>query len=125
MSKPKLLILLVLGVLFCSFSFVYEYAIDYKNPIVTAIIMLFDVALLVLNLFYLSYVLTEKVNKSILNSILCSLLYFIAISGLILAYAEAKSSLDLLMVTLETLVYLGPIIIILLPIFYFLALCLG
>ena len=124
MSKSKTLMLLIVGILFCSLSFVYKYAFDYKNPTLTAVIMTLDVALLIFNMYYLSYTITEKTGRSILNSIVSSLLYFVGITGVIMAYAEENASLQLFLGTLETLVYLSPIIMILLPITYVLAMIL-
>ena len=124
MSKSKSLMLLIVGILFCSLSFVYKYAFDYKNPTLTAVIMTLDVALLIFNMYYLSYTITEKTGRSILNSIVSSLLYFVGITGVIMAYAEENASLQLFLGTLETLVYLSPIIMILLPIIYVLAMIL-
>ena len=116
--------LLIVGILFCSLSFVYKYAFDYKTPTLTAVIMTLDVALLIFNMYYLSYTITEKTGRSILNSIVSSLLYFVGITGVIMAYAEENASLQLFLGTLETLVYLSPIIMILLPIIYVLAMIL-
>ena len=124
MSKSKSLMLLIVGILFCSLSFVYKYAFDYKNPTLTAVIMTLDVALLIFNMYYLSYTITEKTGRSILNSIVSSLLYFVGITGVIMAYAEENASLQLFLGTLETLVYLSPIIMILLPIIYVFAMIL-
>ena len=111
--------LIGIGIFFSVVSFLYEYLIDGKNVILMAGIMLLDVAWLILNLFCLFFLSSEKVGKSIFNAILGTLIYFSGISGIVLILAEESASLQLLLTTLEILVYLGPMIIILLPIIYF------
>ena len=107
------------GIALCAFSFLYEYVIADKNVIFTVGIMLFDIVWLGLNLFYLFFLETEKMFKSAVNAILGCLVYFSGLSGLVLIIAEEHASAQIFLKTLETLVYLGPMIIILLPIFYF------
>lgn len=118
LSKP---LLIGVGVLFSSASFIYEYALQYQTPVVTAVIMALDVALLLLNIFYLSFSINEKTGRSIINSVLYALLYFAGISGAIMVFAEENASLHLLLGTLKILVYLCPMIIVLLPVIYLLA----
>ena len=106
------------GIFFSAVSFLYEYLIDDKNLILTAVIMLIDMIWLVLNVFYLSFIVNKNAGKSVVNAILGSLMYFSGLSGIVLILAEGSASLQVLLKTLETLVYLGPMIIILLPIIY-------
>lgn len=106
------------GISFSAVSFLYEYLIDDKNLILTAFIMLIDIIWLVLNVFYLSFIVNKNAGKSVVDAILGTLIYFSALSGIILTLAEESASLQVLLKTLETLVYLGPMIIILLPIIY-------
>lgn len=124
MNKSKEF-LISIGILFCAASFLYEYAIDYKNPLVTAIIMILDIALLFLNMMYLSFVSTNNEKRSVINAVLCTLMYFSGLSAVIMWTAEEHASLSLFLVALQTLVYLGPIIIILLPIIYLILEILG
>ena len=107
------------GVALSAFSFLYEYMIADKNVIFTVGIMLFDIVWLGLNLFYLFFLENEKIFKSAVNAILVCLMYFSGLSGLVLMLAEEYASAQILLKSLETLVYLGPMIIILLPIFRF------
>ena len=115
-TKSKLI---GLGVFFSAVSFLYEYLIDDKNVGLTVCIMLWDIAWLILNLFCLFFLESEKVGKSIFNAVLGALAYFSGVSGIVLILAKESASLQVFLKTLETLVYLGPMIIILLPIIYF------
>ena len=124
-ENPKLFILLGLGIPLSIFSFVYEYAIDTDIIFITYVLIAVDVLLLLINMFYLSYLLNNKIGKSIVNAILLSLLYFVCIVGVIMGMAEESAGLNLLFNSIRVLVYLGPSIIILLPVIYILCLALG
>ena len=124
-ERPILFILIGVGILFSAISFIYKYAINYDNLFLSILLMSIDVILLLINIFYLSYLANEKIGKSVINSIIFSLLYFVGITGVILCYAEANASIVLMLDTLEILVYLAPNIVILLPIIYLLCLVLG
>lgn len=121
----KLISLIILGILFSSFSFIFEYAINYENPIIIQLIMIIDIVLLLINMYYLSYILNKKVGKSIINSIIFSLIYFTFITGIIIWMSEDSASLELLIGTLKFLIYLAPSIVILLPVIYLFCLVLG
>ena len=107
------------GILLSTVSILYKYLIDDKNLILTAVIMLIDIVWLALNAFYLSFIINKNAGKSVANAILGPLLYFSGISGIIMTMAEEHASQQLFLIILETLVYLGPMIIILLPIICF------
>ena len=124
-ENPKLFILIGLGIPLSIFSFVYEYVINYDNLLITYTLMSIDLILLLINMFYLSYLLNNKIGKSVLNAILLSLLYFVWIVGVIMGMAEGSEGLNLLLNSIRVLVYLGPSIIILLPAIYILCLALG
>ena len=124
-ENPKLFILLGLGIPLSIFSFVYEYVINYDNLLITYSLMSIDLILLLINMFYLSYLLNNKIGKSIVNAILLSLLYFVGIVGVIMGMAEGSEGLNLLLNSIKVLVYLGPSIIILLPVIYIFCLALG
>lgn len=124
-ENPKLYILLVLGVILSIFSFVYEYAINTDITFITYVLIAVDVLMLLINMFYLSYLLNKKIGKSIVNAILLSLLYFVCIVGVIMGMAEESVGLNLLLNSIRVLVYLGPSIIILLPVIYIFCLALG
>ena len=124
-ENPKIIILIIVGILLSSLSFVFEYAINYNNLIITHSIMAVDIILLLINFFYLSYLLNKKVGKSIINSIIFSLLFFVGITGVIMCMAEDSANLELMIGTIKVLIYLAPSIIILLPVIYLLCLALG
>lgn len=123
-ERPILFILIGVGILFSAISFIYKYAINYDNLFLSILLMSIDVILLLINIFYLSYLVNEKIGKSVINSIIFSLLYFVGITGVILCYAEENASIILMLDILEVLVYLAPNIVILLPIIYLLCLVL-
>ena len=110
--------LIKVGLIFSAFSFLYEYALPVKEPFFTALIMIADIGLLLLNLYYLESFRDKTKKQAIINAVLHALIYFSGISGLIMCVAKEKASLQVLLITLETLVYLGPIIILLLPVMY-------
>ena len=124
-ENPKIINLIIVGILLSSLSFVFEYAINYNNLIITHSIMAVDIILLLINFFYLSYLLNKKVGKSIINSIIFSLLFFVGITGVIMCMAEDSANLELMIGTIKVLIYLAPSIIILLPVIYLLCLALG
>ena len=113
--------LVKVGLIFSAFSFLYEYALPVKEPFFTALIMIADIGLLLLNLYYLESFRDKTKKQAIINAVLHALIYFSGISGLMMCAAEEKASLPLLLFILETLVYLGPIIILLLPVLVFIA----
>lgn len=117
MNKTKFMLLGV-GAVFSSASFLYEYATNYHNPIVTAIIMFLDIVLLIINLIYFWFSSSEKAGKSIVNAFLSALVYFAGLSGIIMVLAGENASLHFLLGTLKTLIYLSPIIVLLLPVIY-------
>ncbi|MBQ9748827.1 MAG: hypothetical protein IJV98_08585 [Clostridia bacterium] len=123
-ARIKLLLILV-GVVFSTGSFLYEYTIPYEDPVIGTVILSVDIVLLLLNLFYLSVVLTGNVSRSIINSVLSSLLYLTGLSGVLMALAEGNASLRLLLGILQVLIYAAPSIILLLPVIYFIALIFG
>ena len=123
-ARIKLLLILV-GVVFSTGSFLYEYTIPYEDPVIGTVILSVDIVLLLLNLFYLSVVLTGNVSRSIINSVLSSLLYLTGLSGVLMALAEGNASPRLLLGILQVLIYAAPSIILLLPVIYFIALIFG
>ena len=124
-ENPKIIILIIVGILLSSLSFVFEYDINYNNSIITHSIMAVDIILLLINFFYLSYLLNKKVGKSMVNSIIFALLFFVGITGVIMCMAEDSASLELMIGTIKVLIYLAPSIIILLPVIYLFCLVLG
>ena len=113
--------LVKVGLIFSAFSFLYEYALPVKEPFFTALLMIADIGLLLLNLYYLESFRDKTKKQAIINAVLYALIYFSLISGLLMCAAEEKASLQALLFILETLVYLGPIIILLLPFLVFIA----
>lgn len=124
-NKLMMHILIIVGIIFSTMSILFEYVINHEIAILTYFIIIIDILLLLINNLYLSYVLTNNIWKAILNSIILSILYLTTISGVVLMMAEEQSSFELMIQTLKILIYLGPNIIILLPIIWFLSQCLG
>lgn len=124
-NKLMMIILIIVGIISSTVSILFEYVINHEMTILTYIIIIIDILLLLINNLYLSYLLTNNIWKAILNSIMLSILYLTTISGVVLMMAEEKSSFELMIQTLKILIYVGPNIIILLPIIWFLSQCLG
>ena len=113
--------LVKVGLIFSAFSFLYEYVLPVKEPFFTALIMIADIGLLLFNLYYLESFSDKTKKQAIINAVLFALIYFSFFSGLIMCALQEHASLPLLLFILETLVYLGPIIILLLPFLVFIA----
>lgn len=124
-NNYKIVWLIIIGIMLSVISFVYEYAINYSNYLIKYSIFIIDLILLMINFYYLSYLYTKEFCRSIINSIIFSLLYFTFITGVILCLAEDSASLELLIGTIRILIYLAPSIIILLPVIYLFCLVLG
>lgn len=62
-ENSKLFILLGLGIPLPIISFVYEYAIDKDIIFITYVLIAVDVLLLLINMFYLSYLLKIKLEN--------------------------------------------------------------
>ena len=73
-ERPILFILIGVGILFSAISFIYKYAINYDNLFLSILLMSIDIILLLINIFYLSYLSNEKIGKSVINSIIFSLI---------------------------------------------------
>ncbi len=121
MNQPEKSKLISVGAVFSAVSFLYEYTFDFKNAFLTALIMILDIGLLLLNLYYLVSLRDETKKHVFVNTFLCLLLYFSMLSGLVMVLAEEHASQQVFLITLETLVYLGPSLILLLPVFYVIA----
>ena len=125
MNKQEKSKLMIVGAVFTAVSFLYEYAFNFKSAFLTTVIMALDIGLLLLNLVYLISPLTETKKKTVISTVLWSMIYFSALSGLVMMLAEGKANLQVLLITLETLVYLGPSLILLLPVYRVIAEILG
>ena len=117
MKKIEKSKLIITGAVFTAVSFLYEYAFPFQSAFLTAMIIVSDIILLLLNFHFFTSLIFEAKKKAVLNTVLCSLVYFLALSGLVMMLAEEKASLQVLLVTFETLVYLGPSFILLLPVY--------
>lgn len=62
-ERPILFILIGVGILFSAISFIYKYAINYDNLFLSILLMSIDVILLLINIFYLSYLANGKIGK--------------------------------------------------------------
>ena len=124
-EHPKLLVLIIVGIIFSLISFLYEYVINYNNTLLFLIIITIDILLLLINIYYLSYLVNKKIGKSVVNSAIFSLLYINFFTGGIMYLAEDNASLELLLKTIKILLYISPNIIIILPIIYVICMVLG
>ena len=124
-ENPKLLVLIILGIIFSLISFLYEYVINYNNALLFHTIITIDILLLLIDIYYLSYLVNKKIGKSVVNSAIFSLLYINFFTGGIMYLAEDNASLEVLLKTIKILLYISPNIIIILPIICVICMVLG
>lgn len=124
-EHPKLLVLIILGIIFSLISFLYEYVINYNNALLFHTIITIDILLLLIDIYYLSYLVNKKIGKSVVNSAIFSLLYINFFTGGIMYLAEDNASLEVLLKTIKILLYISPNIIIILPIICVICMVLG
>ena len=105
-EHPKLLVLIIVGIIFSLISFLYEYVINYNNALLFHIIITLDLLLVLINIYYLSYLVNKKIGKSVVNSAIFSLLYINFFTGGIMYLAEDAASLELLLKTIKILLYI-------------------
>ena len=124
-SIPKFSILVIIGIFFSVLSFVVDYFLKIDIKIINISIYTIDIVLLLLNFYYLSFVVNGKKEKSMLNSFLLSIIYFTALLGVILCFFVDKVNISMILEILKVLVYLSPMIILLLPVIVLLGAIVG
>ncbi len=124
-SIPKFSRLVIIGIFFSVLSFVVDYFLKIDIKIINISIYTIDIVLLLLNFYYLSFVVNGKKEKSMLNSFLLSIIYFTALLGVILCFFVDKVNISMILEILKVLVYLSPMIILLLPVIVLLGAIVG
>ena len=124
-SSPKFSRLVIIGIFFSVLSFVVDYFLKIDIKIINISIYTIDIVLLLLNFYYLSFVVNGKKEKSMLNSFLLSIIYFTALLGVILCFFVDKVNISMILEILKVLVYLSPMIILLLPVIVLLGAIVG
>jgi len=117
-SQITMYILIIIGLIATVFSFIFMKIIKTDTSIINNIIILFDILLLLINMFYLSYKVSNNLLKSLFNSFTYSIIFLLFFTGIGLMVSEDNASFTVMLNILKILIYLGPSIIILLPIIY-------
>lgn len=128
LSKKEILLLIIIGLIATTISFIYYFVL--KNPfkLVLYFILIIDLVLFFINVYKLSLSFNKSKLKTILISILIMLGYFIFIEIMVFAFTLKNSelhSLELFNNVFIVSTFLSPCFIILLPIIWFVAEVLG
>ena len=128
LSKKEILLLIIIGLIATTISFIYYFVL--KNPfkLVLYFILIIDLVLFFINVYKLSLSFNKSKLKTILISILIMLGYFIFIEIMVFAFTLKISelhSLELFNNVFIVSTFLSPCFIILLPIIWFVAEVLG
>lgn len=114
----------IFGVIASIFSFIYFYACDY-NFYLLVIFNILDIILLLFNVVILIIALDLESKKTVINTILLTLIYFSVFMGIGLALFEENITINNVINVFEFAVFLGPSLILLLPIYYVIGLALS
>lgn len=128
LSKKGILLLIIIGLIATTISFIYYFV--FKNPfkLVLYFILISDLVLFFMNVYRLSLSFNKTKLKTILISILIMLGYFIFIEIMVFAFALKNTELHSLPLFNNVFIistFLSPSFIILLPIIWFVAEVLG
>lgn len=128
LERKEMIILIIIGLIASTISFLYYFL--FKNPsnIVLLIICVIDLVLFFINAFKLSLAFDKGKLKTILISIAVMLVFFLFIEIVVLAFSSGTSityDFNLFLNVLLVSIFSSPSFIILLPIIWFVAECLG
>lgn len=128
LSKKEILLLIIIGLIATTISFIYYFV--FKNPfkLVLYFILIIDLVLFFINVYRLSLSFNKSKLKTILISILIMLGYFIFLEIMVFAFTLKNTelhSLELFNSVFIVSTFLSPCFIILLPIIWFVAEVLG
>jgi hypothetical protein len=118
-DNPNFSLLFFVNSVLVLLSFLYEYFIEYNNIIITIIIMIIDIALLFYNVYYIEFNRTKNIKKSLIFMIVMSLFYLFVGSFLIMVIFNFDNNFINYFKIMKILVYLGPFVIVVGPIIYF------
>jgi len=120
--KDKVLVKIIIGIFITGFiasifSFIYFYVCDYDFKILV-IINIIDVILLIINVVILICLLELDSKKLVINTILTTLIYYCIFMSVGLAMFKENITINNIINVFEFAVFLGPSLIILVPIYY-------
>ncbi len=120
--KDKVLVKIIIGIFITGFiasifSFIYFYVCDYDFKILV-IINIIDVILLIINVVILICLLELDSKKLVINTILTTLIYYCVFMSVGLAMFKENITINNIINVFEFAVFLGPSLIILVPIYY-------
>ena len=120
--KDKVLVKIIIGIFITGFiasifSFIYFYLCDYNFKILV-IINIIDVILLIINVVILICLLELDSKKLVINTILTTLVYYCLFMSVGLAMYKENIIINSIINVFEFAVFLGPSLIILVPIYY-------
>lgn len=128
LERKEMIILIIIGLIASTISFLYYFL--FKNPsnIFLLIICVIDLVLFFINAFKLTLAFDKGKLKTILISIAFMLVFFLFIEIVVLAFSFGTSityDFNLFFNVLLVSIFSSPSFIILLPIIWFVAECLG
>lgn len=128
LERKEMIILIIIGLIASTISFLYYFL--FKNPsnIFLFIICVIDLVLFFINAFKLTLAFDKGKLKTILISIAVMLVFFLFIEIVVLAFSFGTSityDFNLFLNVLLVSIFSSPSFIILLPIIWFVAECLG
>lgn len=127
-ERKEMIILIIIGLIASTISFLYYFL--FKNPsnIFLIIICAIDLVLFFINAFKLTLAFDKGKLKTILISIAVMLVFFLFIEIVVLVFSSGTSityDFNLFLNVLLVSIFASPSFIILLPIIWFVAECLG
>ena len=128
LERKEMIILIIIGLIASTISFLYYFL--FKNPsnIFLFIICVIDLVLFFINAFKLTLAFDKGKLKTILISIAVMLVFFLFIEFVVLVFSFGTSityDFNLFLNVLLVSIFSSPSFIILLPIIWFVAECLG
>lgn len=128
LERKEMIILIIIGLIASTISFLYYFLLKNPSNIFLLIICVIDLVLFFINAFKLTLSFDKGKLKTILISIAVMLVFFLFIEIVVLAFSFGTSityDFNLFLNVLLVSIFSSPSFIILLPIIWFVAECLG
>lgn len=116
-ENQKILIFIIVGIIFTTVSFVLEYGYPSLKKNILTFIIFIDSILLICNTCIISCSVSNTKKKKYLNSILFPLFYLLFFLTIGTYLVDDKINITLFIGIIKIALYIGPVIIIMLPIF--------
>ena len=121
-GEKKLIFLIISGVIATALSFIYHFASEYADPLITCLLMIPDAVLLFFNARAISSLWSVgKANAKKLdtiNAFFITIMYFCLAVIIASFFCDQALTQEILVNTLFFAVLLGPCLILLLPLLY-------